>query len=97
MNENEWTQGDTLYHRVTLDDLADPDFREAIESAIESWLPNYMVNDRVSSYDDLLERLEGPFRLPDGRWVNLDLGDSYDSPVWKKLKSIARSVARQVG
>jgi len=56
--------------------------REQVEAALESWAGSHMDGDsgRVDSYDDWVERLEGPWETSSGTWVDLELPGQMDAP-----------------
>ena len=83
-----------VWHPLTIDELKDGPIVDQVEASIESWLPNYVSDTgRVSSYDDLLDKAVDGLPLDDGR--KADLGPEYDSPVFRRLKAIARRLVRE--
>ena len=89
-----------IYHPVTDEDLQDPVFIERLEEAFEGELAGMLSDEgRLTggyTWDDILDQLESLFQLPDGRWVTLDFGGEYDSPLWRKIKRIGQRVAKEI-
>jgi hypothetical protein len=83
-----------VWHTLTVDELKDGPIFDQVEASIESWLPNYVSDTgRVSSYDDLIEKAVDGLHLDDGR--KADLGPDYDSPLFRRLKAIARRIVKE--
>jgi len=83
-----------VWHTLTVEELAEGSIFEQVESSIEAWLPNYVSDSgRVSSYDDLIEKAVDGLHLDDGRLA--DLGSEYDSPLFRRLKAIARRLVKE--
>lgn len=85
---------ETRWHALSKADLAgDSSVRKDVEEAIESWLPNYTTESgRITSYEDLLDRVDG-MTLRNGE--RLDIGGSVDSPAYRALKALARQIASE--
>lgn len=92
---------DKTYHPVTEDDLTNVEFRGRLERTFEDTLVGYIEDGRLLrgyTWDDILDKVDSnSFQMPDGRWVNLDFGNEYDSPIWRKIKKIAQKVGREMG
>ncbi|WP_020142296.1 hypothetical protein [Terracoccus sp. 273MFTsu3.1] len=66
--------------------------REAVESLLESWAPNYMESGRVSSYDEWIERVEG-LEFPTEPDTKIELGSDTSEHPYTTIKRIAKAVA----
>lgn len=95
MSDDDYTdRHGAVWHTLTVDELKDGPILAQVEESIESWLPNYVSDSgRVSSYDDLLDQAVEGLHLDDGR--KADLGNEYDSPLFRRLKAIARRIVRE--
>lgn len=65
--------------------------REAVEEAIAGWIDRLDLGD---TYDDVLDRLEGPW-LVDGEWRRLNLPLQTSDPVYRRLLSIAKRIRKE--
>jgi hypothetical protein len=82
------------WYRLTLDGLkpGQPD-RVQLEEFLEGNLDRLDLGD---TYDDVLDRLDGYPWDVDGQEQRLELPDSTLDPVYKRIRSIAKQVRREL-